>query len=801
MTLTYTRTLAAVAAVLLLAACGSPAERAADYLAKAQARYDAGDYIQARIEAQNAAQVEPKNPKVRYLLALIAEQDQDWKSMFGSLMVVVAEDPANIEARLKLGQMLFLSGNWTEAAVQSKALLKLAPEDSRVRLLGARVDLQNGDLTAGRAGLAKALKLDPENIDAILVSSAFEAVDSPDKGLAILDAGIQRLPEAKVKERRELRERRIPILVQDKRFDEAEQGLAALAKDFPDVDAYPLRLARLYASQGRTDEAEQLLRRVTELDPKDDKRRLDYVQFLVGERQFDKAEAALKQFIDQLPDSDALRLALGDQYASTGRLPEAKVAYQALATRSPKSTDGVTGRIRIATIEVSQGNSAAAMKVVDGILVDVPEEPTALLLRAGYRFEKQKFDDAIADLRVVLRKQPANEAAMLLLAQTHVRKNEPLIAKDVYRRLLAADPGSDAGLTELVGLHISAMEFPEAEDLLRVRLQAAPDDLVASSGLVDVLLTQGKTAKAEEEARRMAALPNQAGYGDFSIGRVLAQKKDYNAAAVAYRKAVDVRAGDQQAMQGLVESLSAAGKTQEAIAALKGLETSGSADSQVFSGLLLADLYGQERDPVNAEKALETVIQRRPETLEAYLAMARLYDKDQAAQIRIYERGLVALPAQPQLSLLLGAALEASGQIDQAVAVLENAVRANPRFLAGINNLAALLLDHRTDKASIQRAVDLTKSLEGANNPALLDTVGWAQYRAGAYGAAVSVLERVVGKDDRPPVYRYHLGMAYLAAGNTVLARQELEKALVAGANYTGIEDARAAMAKLNKSG
>ena len=799
--MTHARILVAAFAALLLAGCGSPAERAADYIAKAQARFDAGDFVEARIEAQNAVQVEPKNTKARYLLALIAEEKKDFGAMYGHLMVVVAEDPANVEARIRLATLYFLSGSWTEAEAQSKALLKLAPEDPRVSLLAARVDLQNGDLTAGRAGLAKALKLDPDYIDAILVSSALEAKDNADKGLAILDAAIARLPVDKAKERRELRERRVVMLAQSKRLSEAEQGLQALSKEFPDDVGYPFQLARLYASQDRNAEAEQLLMRVTELEPKDEKRRLDYAQFLVGLGETAKAEAALKKFTGELPESDALSMALGRLYESNKRIPEAKATYQSLADRSPKSTDGVAARIRLAVIESVGGNDAAGMKMIDGILVDIPDEPTALLIRAGSRFQKKQYDDVIADLRGVLRKQPANEIAMLLLAKTHVLKKEPLVAKDVYRRLLAVNPGSDEGLSGLVGLYTSEVEFAEAERVVRDRLQAQPDDLVASSLLIDLLLTQGQKDKAEDEARRMAALPNQAGLGDYAFGRVLALKQDYGAAVDSYRKSLAVRADDRMAMQGLVESLNSAGKTQEAITALKDLQATGSANSQIFSGLLLADLYGQQNDRANAEKSLEAVIKNRPATVEAYLALARLNEKDQAAQIRIYERGLKALPAQPQLSMLLGGALEASGQFDQAIAVYDALVTANPSFQPGINNLASALLDHRTDKPSIERAVLLTKSLETSTDPAVLDTVGWAQYRAGENAKAVSILERVVAKDDRAPVYRYHLGMAYLAMGNKTGAKQQLDKAVIAGASYAGIEVARTTQAKLNGSG
>ena len=72
------------------------------------------------------------------------------------------------------------------------------------------------------------------------------------------------------------------------------------------------------------------------------------------------------------------------------RPDDAKSAYQALAVRSPKSPDGVKARIRIAVIESTADNDAAAMKVVDDLLVDIPDEPTALLLRAGSQTEQRQ---------------------------------------------------------------------------------------------------------------------------------------------------------------------------------------------------------------------------------------------------------------------------------------------------------------------------------------------------------------------------------------------------------------------------
>jgi tetratricopeptide (TPR) repeat protein len=786
------------AALSVLAACASPEERAAAYVAKAQALYDQGDYIQAGVEARNAAQIQPKNAQARYLLALVAEQKEDFKAAFGHLSVAVDADPANVEARLKLATLFAVAGVWPDVLYHSKELLKQAPNDPRVLLLQARFDLQYGNLVAARAGLEKALQLDPDYIDAILVSGAFEATQDLDQGLAIYDAAIKRLPAG---ETRGLREQRIQMLVDGKRIDEVEAGLVALSRDFPKDGKYQRQLAMIYVGQGRMDDADRVYRELIEIDPVDVTRRVDYAKFLVGQQQAPKAEAFLKKSIDERPDADGIRLKLGNLYEASGRLDDAKAAYAALAVRSPKTVDGIEARIRIAVIEATQKNDAAAKKAIDEILVDVPDEPTALLMRAGIRLKDGKTDDAIADLRLVLRKQPESAAALLLLAQSHAGKNETAVAKDVYRQLLKVEPDSEAALRGLIGLHVANLEFADAEQFLRDRLNAQPDDMLASRFLVDLLLRQGQKDKAEAEAKRVAGLPGQGGLGDISIGQVLAAQQDYSGAADAFRKSMVAGGGlgDPLAIEGLVRSLNAAGKRQEAIDILKQLEVEGGKDGRAFSNLLLADIHAESGDRAAAERALEVSISAKPEVTVGYLALARLHANDPAAQTQVFRRALKALPGNVEIGLLLGGSLETQGQYEESISSLEALYTVNPGNLSVMNNLASALLDHRTDRASYQRALELAKKLESSEDSALLDTLGWAYYRAGEFAQAVSVLERVIAKEDRVAVYHYHLGMAYLAMNNKVGAQQQLEQAVAGDAQYVGLDQARKALTTLAK--
>jgi tetratricopeptide (TPR) repeat protein len=785
--------LAGLVAVLLLVACASPEERAAEYVVKAQAFYDKGEYVKAKLEAQNAAQVEPKNSKARYLLALVAEQENEYQQMFGHLMVAVDGDPNNVEARIKLGTLYFLGQAWDEAAKQATELLKLAPNDARVHLLQARVLVQKGDREAGIAEINKSLDLDPDYADAILLKAAADSMENLDEGLKTLDTAIARLPAEKS---RPLRELRVIMLSQAKRLDQVETSLQSLAADFPKEQAYQFQLAQFYTSQGRVDDAERLLKGLTERDPTDTDKQLGYVQFLATQRDQDKAEAALREFIKLNPDADKLRLALGQLLESRERPEDAKLAYQGLAERSPKSADGLNARGRIVAIEIRAGHLDVAAGLIDKILVDAPDDPGALLYRAGLRFQDKKYDEAIADLRLVLRKEADNERALLLLGQAYIQKGDRTLAKDTYRRVIEVNAKSGEGLQQLAALHAMDKEFPEAEELLRKQLENKPDDPLASGRLIEVLMAQGKTDKAEAEARRLATLSGQEGVGDFSLGRVLAQKKDYSGAAEAFRKSAAARKNDPLPLEGLVRSLLAAGKPNDAIAVLN--DQIGNTENELFAKFLLGGIYGGQGDPDKAVSYLEEVVAKKPDSVVAWQSLAGVYRKDRDARIKVYERGIKANPASVELTMLLGTELELAERREDAIKLYENLLKTNPKAEPAINNLAALLLDYRTDKASMVRALELAKTLQAAENPAVLDTLGWAHYRNGQYAEAVSVLERVVAKAAQFPIFHYHLGMAYVATGNTVGAKQELKRAVAeAQSDYPGLEEARTTLKKL----
>ncbi len=71
------------------------------------------------------------------------------------------------------------------------------------------------------------------------------------------------------------------------------------------------------------------------------------------------------------------------------------------------------------------------------------------------------------------------------------------------------------------------------------------------------------------------------------------------------------------------------------------------------------------------------------------------------------------------------------GDVDAAIAAYEAILKDQPNSLLAVNNLVSLLLDNRSDKASLERAAELAERLKNSNVPQFQDTFGWAQYKSG----------------------------------------------------------------------
>jgi cellulose synthase operon protein C len=166
--------------------------------------------------------------------------------------------------------------------------------------------------------------------------------------------------------------------------------------------------------------------------------------------------------------------------------------------------------------------------------------------------------------------------------------------------------------------------------------------------------------------------------------------------------------------------------------------------------------------------------------------------------VDIVQQGLAANPDSEELHMLAASAYSEQGQLDRAIMVYEATLRLNPRNLLAANNLAVLLVDHKGDPASLQKAFGLSREFEKeAPHPLFIDTLGWVRLKMGQQEDAIRLLKDAVAKSPDMSVLNYHLGIAFFRSGQRAEARTYLSKALKSPDQFEGRREAEQALAQL----
>lgn len=782
---------------LALGACESAKERADEYRARATALFEAGDYTRARLEAQNAAQLDPKDAEARYLLALIAEQEQQFRMMVGNLQMAAELDPQHLDARVRLGNLYYLAKAFGRAASEADVAMQIAPQDANVRALHAKVLAEQGYIAAALDEIDVALSIDPNNLDVVMVKTGLYLTNGQrDRALEFLNAAIERFG---LDEGRRLRQLKVIMLAEERRTEELETEFRSLVEDFPYDDSYSFGLASLYAGQGKKHEAESVLRRLIALEPNNVDARLSLANTLGELEDPEVAVSVLQEFIAESPDNVALKITLAQLYESHGNLTGALDIYEAVAQIDPVAPAGYFARERSVALLIDQGEFTRARQLNESILKDSPANFEALAYRAGLNMVDGQYDEAIIDMRLAVRNNPGSTRALYLLGTAYKLKGDWILAADAYRQLLKIKSDHPYGMRELSKILIAQDRSDEAAALLRQRLSDDADDAEARSGLIDALLAKPDFDAAEAEARRLAELEADSGLGDYQLGRVLLAQGRFDEAEAAYRRVLEKKPGLPEAVQRLSDSIAADGRPQEAVNTVNSYLAQNPENSRIR--LILANLLSKQGATDVAMQVYQKILTDDPLLVNAYIGLGRLYKENPTAEVELYERGLRLMPDQPQLLARLGRAYENAGRIEDAITLYETWIDDSISTPAAANNLASLLLDYRTDEADFQRAIRLVSDFENSENPAYLDTLGWANYRLGEYEQAIFFLERAIVNGRHVPVLRYHLGMAYLAADNRYAARRELHEAVtLSNAKFAGLEEAQTVLAKLQEA-
>jgi len=761
-----------VLVTLQLAACGSPETRAQSYYESGMRLLAAQDNAKAAVEFRNALRLKRNLLPAWRGLAQSEEATQHWDGLIPTLRAILDLDPKDAATRLKLARLLLAGG----ATKQSLTVINEASEpdvDASLLALKAAVHYKLKDNDSALREARSALKIEPDNSDALIVLAADRlANNDPNGALELLSSD-----SPTQKNDLEVQLFKAKIYAQSKDYRQLESLLASLADLHPKDVMFRKQLFNLYMFQQRPQEAEKELRTIAEADVKNPQYGLDLVRFLYRVKGPAAAREELVAHINAGGEIFPYQLAMAELDYDQGNIEDSFKLLGSLG-RSAYSANALKAKIMLAQLNLRQKNTDAAEKIVADILNNDERNGDALTLRASIRLNRDQLDAAISDLREALNDQPRSPDLMLMLASAYERSGSIELAEKQYADALkASNFDANVGLSYVAFLRRRG-GTDRAYDILTELDEHWPNNIAVLSALAEAKLRRQDWAGAQTMAETMKRIDNAGGVADQILGIALSGEHKYDASIALFEKAVATAPSAAQPMFALVGALVTAKRTDGAIAFLQSALKENPNNAEAY--VLLGDIEISNTTPDQAEKDFKAAIASQPKNHIGYWALSDLYCRQKKfdAALDVIRAGLKELPDNEVLHLTLAATLYLKGDYEAAISEYESLQKQQPGSLLTANNLASLLAEHRTDKASLDRARSLAASLKDSPVAQFKDTLGWVYYRQHDFNAAVPLLEAAAASLPDLALVHYHLGMGYAGIGQFAKASDQLKAAL-----------------------
>ncbi len=559
---------------------------------------------------------------------------------------------------------------------------------------------------------------------------------------------------------------------------EVEALLRHLIALHPDDPAFRTLLVRFFIGQKREDDAINELRTVTSARPDDVSAEMQLVNLLASIKGIDAAHAELNARVAAGGKTFPYQIALARLEFLQGHVADSKDALERLIQNSKSPDESMTARTTLAELYMIKKDTAAAEPVIAGILNIDSRNPIALRLRAAIRVDRGQFDDAIADLRAALNDNPRSPELLAGLGLAYERSGSIELADKAYLDAVkASNFAPDLGLSYVTFLQRRGLS-EQAERVLTDLASRSPNNVRILSTLADVKLARHDWGGAHEIADTIHRLGDKSGTADLINGAAFGGENKINDSLAAYQNAYDVNPNAGQTMTAVVNEYLRSKQMDKAESFLQAALKANPANAEAL--VLTGQIQLIKNEPDAAKKSLEDAVARQPKYAPGYIALASFYankKNDINEALNVINAGLQQQPQNYDLHLFLAGIFERKGQFESAISEYKSMLKDQPGSMVVANNVASLLADHRTDKASLEQANSLAMMLKKSDIPEFKDTIGWISYRRGDYAAARSMLEDAEAKLPKNPIVRYHLGMVYEAVGQSAKAVEQFKAA------------------------
>ena len=444
----------------------------------------------------------------------------------------------------------------------------------------------------------------------------------------------------------------------------------------------------------------------------------------------------------QPTDLDA-REALGIILMETGDTPGAQQQLEKILTLSPKS-QLAQAYLRISATLGRQQNRKAALGIMQSLVAMHPDSPEAQFALAQLAVRVGDLTLAATSIDHALRMRPDWEDAALFKTRVLASQKDMQRVLEFNEAYLSRYPKASNLRMNYARYLVDLKQWDKAREQFKQVLAASPKDPDALYAVGLLALQSNLLDEAEKYLKQNLAVQPENDQARLYLGQVAEQRKKYDEAANWYR---EVSPGnlyfDAQSRLSLV--IAHQGDLAGGRKLLHGLIPENE-QQQVQVVLTEEQMLREAKQPEEALQVLTAALKDMPDNVDL-----------------LYARALVA---------------ERLGKLDMHESDLRKVLRKDPKNAHALNALGYTLADRTTRYKESLELLEQALALK-PDDPFIMDSMGWVQYRLGHHQEAVKYLKSALEK--RPDAeIAAHLGEVLWVIGDKAGAESVWSRALKA---------------------
>jgi tetratricopeptide (TPR) repeat protein len=729
-------------------------ERAGLHLAAALLALRSKEPQKAESELERAAALDPKSVDLHLLEAALYQSRNDPTNADRALKAASDLAPVRSMARLRYVESKVKAGAAAEARALLKTILDAAPDYVPAQVQACKLALSEKQLEECEAMVKKVLGREPADFEALLMTAQLS-------------------------------------LARGKR-EQAVTEMERLRALYPKSALVQYQLALAQLLNGEVAKCVGSLNQAVALDA-------DYTDAVLLLAELNVRRGNPKAAIDSLtrllrrePNLLLAHVRLAEAYRANGALAEALVVYRRLMGALPRNPQfpflaGLVLREQNKLVDARK-SFAQALTLAPGDLAVIQQMVEVDL--AGHR-----FDAARELLQEPLRRQPTNSALRILLAVTHLAQTNTATAQGILEQTIQQDESARGAYLLLAQIYLGSGKHQQALERLQTVAAKGSNDLPALMMIASIQDRAGNYDAAREayekvlkvNSRSLAALNNLAYLYAERLNRL-------EEAFQLARRARDLAPADPNAADTLGWIVFKRGDYPWALTLIEEAARKQPGDPEIQYHLGMAYyMLGQEEPAQTFLRRAAQAAKDFPGKANVQRALALLLvDPAKAGPqaIPALKQAVAERPNDPVALSRLATLYERDADYQQAISVLETAVKTNPKLALFHARLAQLYAERGLDPSQALEHARTARKLD-AEDPHVAHLAGRAASQAGDPVWGLTLLQEVTRQQPPDAELLNDLAFAAYAAGRASEAQAAARRAQEAEPKSPHAESAR----------